>query len=63
MSIKPNLINDYHLLSYDELDSTNDEARRLAEGGGAHGAVVWASRIAAAANTAAIPIHPVFLIA
>jgi len=41
---KPNLLNDYHLLSYDELDSTNEEARRLAEGGGAHGAVLWAKR-------------------
>lgn len=41
---KANLINDYHLLSYDELDSTNEEARRLAEGGGAHGAVIWAKR-------------------
>lgn len=41
---KPNLINDYHLLSYDELDSTNDEARRIAEGGGSHGAVVWSKR-------------------
>jgi len=41
---KPNLLNDYHLLSYDELDSTNEEARRLAEGGGAHGAVIWAKR-------------------
>lgn len=41
---KPNLINDYHLLSYEELDSTNDEARRIAEGGGSHGAVVWAKR-------------------
>ena len=41
---RPNLLNDYHLLSYDELDSTNEEARRLAEGGGAHGAVVWAKR-------------------
>jgi BirA family biotin operon repressor/biotin-[acetyl-CoA-carboxylase] ligase len=41
---KPNLLNDYHLLSYDELDSTNDEARRLAEGGGSHGAVIWAKR-------------------
>lgn len=39
-----NLMNDYHLLSYDVLDSTNDEARRLAEGGGSHGAVVWARR-------------------
>ena len=36
------LVNDYHLLSYDTLDSTNEEARRLAEGGGAHGAVIWA---------------------
>src|SRR6185369_15125350 len=42
-SIK-NLLNDYHLLSYDELDSTNEEAKRLAEGGGAHGAVIWAKR-------------------
>ncbi len=41
---KPNLIDDYHLLSYDELDSTNDEARRIAEGGGSHGAVIWAKR-------------------
>ena len=39
---KSNLLNDYHLLSYDELDSTNEEARRLAEGGGSHGAVLWA---------------------
>lgn len=44
MFAKPNLLNDYHLLSYDELDSTNEEARRLAEGGGAHGAVIWAKR-------------------
>lgn len=38
------LIHDYHLLSYDVLDSTNEEARRLAGGGGAHGAVIWAKR-------------------
>ena len=38
------LLNDYHLLSYDVLDSTNDEAKRLAGGGGAHGAVIWAKR-------------------
>lgn len=38
------LIEDYHLLSYDVLDSTNEEARRLAAGGGAHGAVIWAKR-------------------
>lgn len=40
----PSLLNDYHLLSYDVLDSTNEEARRLASGGGAHGAVIWAKR-------------------
>jgi BirA family biotin operon repressor/biotin-[acetyl-CoA-carboxylase] ligase len=39
-----NLIEDYHLLSYDVLDSTNEEAKRLAAGGGAHGAVIWAKR-------------------
>lgn len=39
-----NLIDAYHLLSYEELDSTNDEARRIAEGGGSHGAVIWAKR-------------------
>lgn len=36
------LINDYHLLAYECVDSTNEEARRLAEGGAAHGAVIWA---------------------
>ncbi len=36
------LIDDYHLLSYEQIDSTNMEARRLAEGGGAHGAFIWA---------------------
>jgi len=41
---RPNLLNDYHLLSYDELDSTNEEARRIAEGGGSHGAVIWAKQ-------------------
>lgn len=40
----PPLINDYHLLSYDVIDSTNEEAKRLAEGGGSHGAVIWAKR-------------------
>jgi BirA family transcriptional regulator, biotin operon repressor / biotin---[acetyl-CoA-carboxylase] ligase len=38
------LMNDYHLLSYDVLDSTNAEARRLAGGGASHGAVIWAKR-------------------
>lgn len=36
------LLEDYHLLSFDALDSTNAEARRLAASGGAHGAVIWA---------------------
>lgn len=38
------LINDYHLLAYDEVDSTNLEARRLAEGGASNGAVIWAKQ-------------------
>lgn len=41
---KADLLNDYHLLSFDELDSTNEEAKRLAKNGGSHGAVVWAKR-------------------
>lgn len=39
-----NLLDDYHLLSYDVLDSTNEEAKRLAGGGASHGAVIWAKR-------------------
>lgn len=39
-----NLLNDYHLLSYDAVDSTNEEAKRLAAGGGSHGAVIWAKQ-------------------
>ena len=39
-----NLLNDYHLLSFDELDSTNEEAKRLAKSGGSHGAMIWAKR-------------------
>jgi BirA family transcriptional regulator, biotin operon repressor / biotin---[acetyl-CoA-carboxylase] ligase len=34
-------IDDYHLLNYDVLDSTNEEAKRLALAGGQHGAVIW----------------------
>lgn len=41
---KQNLLEDYHLLTYDVLDSTNEEAKRLAEGGASHGAVIWARR-------------------
>ncbi len=37
-----NLLESYHLLSYDVLDSTNEEAKRHADNGGTHGAVVWA---------------------
>jgi len=40
----PNLLNDYHLLSFDTLDSTNEEAKRLAKAGGGHGAVIWAKK-------------------
>jgi len=39
-----NLLDDYHLLAFDTLDSTNEEAKRLARAGGAHGAVVWAKK-------------------
>lgn len=35
------LLESYHLLSYDTLDSTNEEAKRLAGGGATHGAVIW----------------------
>ncbi|MEZ5690341.1 MAG: biotin--[acetyl-CoA-carboxylase] ligase [Rickettsiales bacterium] len=37
-----NLLDDYHLLSFDSLDSTNEEAKRMARSGGSHGAVIWA---------------------
>jgi BirA family biotin operon repressor/biotin-[acetyl-CoA-carboxylase] ligase len=43
-SAEKTLLNDYHLLSYDVLDSTNFEAKRLAGGGASHGAVIWARR-------------------
>jgi BirA family biotin operon repressor/biotin-[acetyl-CoA-carboxylase] ligase len=35
-------LDSYHLLSYDTIDSTNEEAKRLAAAGGQHGAVIWA---------------------
>jgi BirA family biotin operon repressor/biotin-[acetyl-CoA-carboxylase] ligase len=41
-AVQSNLLEDYHLLSYDVLDSTNEEAKRLAGGGASHGAVIWA---------------------
>lgn len=40
----PSILNDYHLLSFDSLDSTNEEAKRLARSGGGHGAVIWAKK-------------------
>lgn len=43
-TIISNLLNDYHLLSFDSLDSTNEEAKRLARCGGSHGAVIWAKK-------------------
>lgn len=42
--ITTNLLNDYHLLSFDSLDSTNEEAKRLAKAGGGNGAVIWAKQ-------------------
>lgn len=36
------LLNDYHLLSFETIDSTNEEAKRIAANGGSHGAVIWA---------------------
>lgn len=39
-----NLLNDYHLLSFDTLDSTNEEAKRIAKSGSGHGAVIWAKK-------------------
>lgn len=39
-----NLLEDYHLLTYEVLDSTNEEAKRLAGGGASHGAVIWAKK-------------------
>lgn len=49
------LLNDYHLLTYESLDSTNAEAKRLAEGGGAHGAVIWAKHQTAGRGRAGRP--------
>lgn len=38
------LLDSYQLLSYDELDSTNEEAKRLAGKGAHHGAIIWARK-------------------
>lgn len=37
-------VDNYHLLTYDAIDSTNEEAKRLALSGGQHGAVCWAKK-------------------
>ncbi len=42
--VEKSLLHDYHLLSYDVLDSTNAESQRLAGAGASHGAVIWARR-------------------
>jgi BirA family biotin operon repressor/biotin-[acetyl-CoA-carboxylase] ligase len=44
MSNGNSLVEDYHLLSYQEVDSTNEEAKRLAVGGASHGAFIWAKK-------------------
>lgn len=44
MTADATLLHDYHLLTYDALDSTNLEAKRLAGGGASHGAVIWAKK-------------------
>ena len=41
MSMVNSLVEDFHLLSYQEVDSTNEEAKRLAVGGASHGAFIW----------------------
>lgn len=41
MSTVNSLVEDFHLLSYQEIDSTNEEAKRLAVGGASHGAFIW----------------------
>jgi BirA family biotin operon repressor/biotin-[acetyl-CoA-carboxylase] ligase len=38
----PILPSEFHLLDYDRLASSNDEGKRLARDGAAHGTVVWA---------------------
>ena len=42
MSAEISLPSGYHLVGFDTLESTNDEAKRLARSGAADGTVVWA---------------------
>ncbi len=44
MDEKPELPPGFTLAAYDDLDSTNEEAKRLADDGAAEGLVVWARR-------------------
>ena len=43
MTLEDELPAAYRLLRYDEIDSTSDEAKTLAEAGAEHGVVVWAA--------------------
>ncbi len=43
MTLEGELPAAYRLLRYDEIDSTSDEAKKLAEAGAEHGVVVWAA--------------------
>ena len=43
MTIEADLAPAYRLLRYGDVDSTSDEARRLAEAGAEHGVLVWAA--------------------
>ncbi len=43
MTLETELPAAYRLLRYDEIDSTSDEAKKLAEAGAEHGVVVWAA--------------------
>lgn len=43
MTAAPELAPPFRLIAYDQIGSTNDEAKRLAEAGAEHGTVVWAA--------------------
>lgn len=43
MTAAPELAPPFRLIAYEQIGSTNDEAKRLAEAGADHGTVVWAA--------------------
>ncbi len=43
MTLEAILPPSFHLMRYDEVESTSDEAKKLAEAGADHGALVWAA--------------------